>query len=77
MKKTQKTLNKRAVVSILLFVSLMMMPISAILIHMTHGFSISHLWLHVHVLFGILFTICGILHIVNNWRALKRYVISH
>ena len=72
-KTTKKTFNKRAIVSLILLVTLIMMPVSGIIIHITHGTAVSHSWLHLHVLFGVIFMIAGIYHIVYNWRALKHY----
>lgn len=74
MSKSKKAKNKRAVVSIALFVSMFMVLVTSLLTHVTHGFSISHLWLHVHVLFGLLFMVFGILHIVYNWKVFRNYI---
>jgi hypothetical protein len=67
-------MNKRAVVSLLLLFSLIMLPVSAIIIHATHGRIISHTWLHLHAMFGLIFLIAGVFHAVYNWRALKNYL---
>ena len=69
-----KTLNKREVVSSILLVTLIMMPISAIIVHVAHGKAVSHLWLHIHVVFGVLFAVAGIFHVAYNWRTLKHYL---
>jgi len=74
MEKTKKTFNKRKVVSLILLATLIMMPISGIYVHITHGTATSHKWLHIHVLFGVLFIVVGIYHIVYNWRTLKYYL---
>jgi hypothetical protein len=71
---TKKTFNKRKTVSLMLLATLIMMPVSAIIVHVTHGTAISHKWLHIHVLFGVLFMIVGIYHIIYNWKALKHYL---
>jgi hypothetical protein len=47
-----------------------------ILIPVPHGTGISHGWLHLHVLFGIIFIIAGIYHTLYNWRAIKHYIIG-
>jgi uncharacterized membrane protein len=70
MKKSRKT------VSILLLFSFILLPVSAIVIHVSHGTEISHTWLHLHVLFGIIFMIAGIFHIVYNWKTLKTYLFK-
>jgi uncharacterized membrane protein len=71
-----KTINKRKIVLIILLVTLFMMPISGVYVHITHGAANSHRWLHIHVLFGILFLVTGIYHVVYNWKALKNYLIG-
>jgi len=53
-----------------------MMPVSAAVIHITHGAAISHTWLHIHGLSGIIFAVAGIYHIVYNRRALKNYLFG-
>jgi len=67
-------MNKRAVVAITLLFTLVMLPVSAIIEHATHGRIISHTWLHLHGLFGLIFLIAGIFHAVYNWRTLKNYL---
>jgi len=69
-----KALNKRGIVSLILLAALIMMPVSAAIIHITHGTTISHTWLHLHVVFGVTFTIAAVYHVVYNWRALKHYL---
>jgi len=70
------TFNKRKVVSLILLITLIIMPISALIVHVTHGKAINHFWLHIHVTFGVLFVVAGIFHIVYNWRTLKNYLIG-
>jgi hypothetical protein len=50
-----------------------MLPVSAVIIHISHGTEPSHKWLHLHFLFGIIFMIAGIYHIVYNRKVLKTY----
>jgi uncharacterized membrane protein len=69
-----KTFNKRKVVSVILLATLIMMPVSGIYVHVRHGTAISHTWLHIHVLFGVIFIVAGFYHVVYNWKALKRYL---
>jgi len=73
---TKKKYNKRKVVSLTLLATLIMMPISALIVHITHGRTISHLWLHIHVVFGVLFVVAGIFHVIFSWRALKHYLTN-
>ena len=71
------TMKKRRVISLILLVSLIMTPVSAVIIHVTHGREmISHKWLHLHVLFGVVFVIAGVYHVVINWRTLKSYLMG-
>ncbi len=72
----KKTTNKRAIISIGLFASFIITPVTALLIHATHGSLISHSWLHIHVVFGVLFGVFGFLHLVYNWRTFKNYIIK-
>ena len=74
MKTGEKTFNKRMKVSLILLATLIMMPISGAIVHAKHGTAGSHSWLHIHVLFGILFVIVGIYHVSFNWKALKHYL---
>jgi len=71
---TNKKINKRKVVSLILLATLIVMPVSALIVHITHGKAISHLWLHIHVVFGILFVVAGVFHLVYGWRILKYYL---
>ena len=72
--KMEKIFNKRKIVSLVLLAALIMMPVSGAYVHMTHGAAISHKWLHIHVLSGVLFMIAGIYHVVYNWKTLKQYL---
>jgi uncharacterized membrane protein len=76
MKTSTKLLNKRCVVSLILLITLIMMPASGIIVHAMHGTRISHTWLHLHTLFGVIFLIAGVFHVVYNWRVLKNYFVS-
>jgi len=74
MEKKKTTFNKRRVVSFILLATLMMMPVSGVYVHVTHGTVASHQWLHTHVLFGVLFVVAGIYHVVYHWKVLKQYL---
>ena len=69
-----KTFNKRLIVSLALLVAFIMMPVSAAIVHITHGAPISHTWLHLHGLFAFMFIIAGICHVAYNRRILKQYL---
>ncbi len=67
--------NRRRVISLTLFLTLVAMPVSALIAHAMHGVRGSHhIWIHIHVICGVLFTVAGIFHIVYNWRTLKHYL---
>ena len=68
------TTNKRKVVSLILLATLIMMPASGVYVHIMHGTQTSHKWLHIHVLFGVIFMVVGICHVIYNWRTLKHYL---
>ena len=70
-------MNKRGVVSLILLVSLIMMPVSSVIVHTTHGTPNSHTWLHLHVLFAVIFTAAGICHVAYNRRSLKQYLFGN
>ena len=74
MEKTKKTTNKRKVVALILLATFIMLPISGVYIHVTHGEAASHKWLHIHVLFGVIFIVAGNYHVVYNWKVLKNYL---
>jgi len=66
--------SKRAIVSLTLLFTAIMMPVSAWVAHASHGTTVSHTWLHLHGLFGIMFIVSGIFHIIYNRRALMHYL---
>jgi len=72
----KKQMNKRAFVSVAMFVSLMGLPVSGFMNHQlqfepfTQG---RHFWMSVHNVSAILFVVFALIHIVYNWRILKHY----
>jgi len=73
----KKKINKRAIVSITLFVAFITMFVSAFIANKsTQGSAVWHTWIHIHGYSGMIFTITSIFHIVYNWRALKRYMMG-
>ena len=72
--KKKKRLNRRAITSLTLLLTTIMMPVSAWISHAMHGTEAGHTWLHLHGLLGILFVIAGVFHIVYNWRILMNYL---
>ena len=93
MNASKTRLNRRLVVSLILLVTSIMLPVSALITHLsqgtgmgiglqteqlfflaTHGSRTSHIWLHIHALFGVLFVAACMCHVVLNWRVLKSYL---
>lgn len=73
----KKTFNKRAFISIVMFLSGLCLPISGIMNHKLQFDSLSverHFWMSVHNSAAILFTIFVIIHISYNWSILIRYM---
>ena len=69
-------MNKRKIVSILLLLTLILMPFTGILIHINHGQKAEHSFLHFHFLSGVIFVIVGIIHLILNWKAFKKYLTN-
>ena len=68
----KKSFNKRAIVSVALFI---LLPISGKMIEAVKDNHESMLvWGGIHCLLGLLFTCFGIFHIVYNWKTLKHYL---
>ncbi|MDR1645530.1 MAG: DUF4405 domain-containing protein [Tannerellaceae bacterium] len=65
--------NKRAVTSVILFITFIFMPVSGKMIQVS-GRDI--FWVTLHGLSGEIFIIAGIFHIVFNWKTFKQYIIK-
>jgi uncharacterized membrane protein len=76
MAKTSKTSSRR-IVALILLCSFVMMPVSGVVVHATHGNALSHTWLHLHVLSAVTFIVAGAYHVVFNWRTLKIYILGN
>ena len=72
--KKKKRLGKRAIVSLTLLFTAIMMPVSVWIAHAAQGATDSYMWLHLHGLFGVLFLVFCIFHINYNRRALMYYL---
>ena len=71
------TKKKRLVVSLTLFITSIIMPISALIHHITgHESKFSHTFLHIHVAVGVIFVVAFIFHVFFNWKTLKNYLKS-
>ena len=72
----KRSFNKRAFISIALFLSGLCLPFSGIMVHTLQFEQLTverHFWMSVHNTAGILFVIFAILHISYNWRSLLNY----
>ena len=73
--KNKKSFNKRAVVSVALFAMFILLPFSGKMIEiMKDNSEVRYIWVGIHYLLGLLFTVIGIFHIVYNWKTLKHYL---
>ncbi|MBU0529757.1 DUF4405 domain-containing protein, partial [bacterium] len=76
-KQNRKRFNKRAFISMGMFVSGLGLPISGVMNHFLAYDTKTierHAWMSVHNILGLLFIIFAILHIIYNWNALIKYV---
>ncbi len=81
MKSQQKSsFNKRALNVIVMFYSFALLPPSGIILHFTDHLAIDNLLRHfvmsIHNFSSIIFLISGVIHIITNWKAMKRYTLS-
>ena len=60
----------------LLLISFILLPVSAVATHLTHNNIGGHPWLHIHVVFGIIFVYYGFAHIIKKRKALKFYIFG-
>ncbi|MDR0844535.1 MAG: DUF4405 domain-containing protein [Tannerella sp.] len=74
-----KKINKRAGVSIALFIIFILLPVSGIMLAKTkdnpEAFA-GRFWDALHGILGVLFIISGLFHIIFNRKALKHYLIG-
>jgi len=76
MAKTSKSLSRR-IIALVLLCSFFMMFVSAVVVHASHGNTLSHTWLHLHVLSAVTFIVAGVCHVVFNWQTLKFYILGN
>ena len=71
----KKSFNKRAFVSVALFIMFILLPISGKMIEVFRDNpETMNTWAAIHCFLGLLFTTFGIFHIVYNWKTLKNYL---
>lgn len=72
-----KSFKSRRNISVVLFVSLILLPVTGLLISVAEEIEndfLLHFSTVIHGFTGIVFTIFGILHTVKNRRAMKTYI---
>ncbi|OAV69092.1 hypothetical protein Barb6XT_00656 [Bacteroidales bacterium Barb6XT] len=75
MKASKGKSPKRSVVSITLFITFILLPLTGKMIQLVErGSDWEHVWVATHMLIGFVFTGFGIFHIIYNWSALKHYM---
>ena len=72
--KNKKTFNKRAIASLILLFTTIMMPVSVWVSHAMQGTEAGYTWLYLHGLLGIMFMVAGVFHIIYNRRTLMLYL---
>jgi hypothetical protein len=75
--ETIKKFNKRAFITVGLFMSGSILPLSGFMNHLLGNESLTTerlLWMAIHNSCGILFTIFSIWHLTLNWRPLLNYL---
>ena len=73
----KKKFNKRAFVSVAMFVALAALPVSGIMNHNLQFETLTperHFWMSVHNMSAFLFTVFAIIHLSYNWRPLLDYM---
>lgn len=76
-KDSKKPFNKRAFVSISMFSSGIILPISGIVNHNLQFEALTsqrHFWMSVHNMSATLFCIFAVLHVFYNWKALMNHI---
>ena len=78
--ETEKKFNKRAFVSVGMFLSGIGLPFSGIMNHYL-GFDeltvARHAWMSVHNVLGLFFVIFSIMHVSMNWKPLTNAIKKH
>jgi hypothetical protein len=71
----KRKFNKRAVTSVVLFITFILMPVSGKMIQLFgRGTFWGDVGLQLHALSAEIFIVAGIFHIVFNWKWLKQYM---
>ena len=75
--KSEKRLNKRALVALVALISGIGLPFTGLGNHVLHSSSLHglrHFWIVTHEVLGIIFTVSAIWHIILNRKALANHL---
>ncbi|MDR0732510.1 MAG: DUF4405 domain-containing protein [Dysgonamonadaceae bacterium] len=72
--RLKRKFNNRAVASIALFITFILLPVSGKMIQLGRGTCWGDAGLLLHSLSAMVFMIAGVFHIVFNWKSLKQYI---
>jgi hypothetical protein len=73
----QRSFNTRAFIAVMLFASGALLPVSGIMNHQLQMEPMTvarHLWMAVHNMSAVLFTVAAITHGVLNWKPMVRHI---
>jgi hypothetical protein len=76
-KKSEKRLNKRALVALVALISGIGLPFTGLPNHLLHSSSLHgprHFWTVAHEVLGIIFTVSAIWHVILNRKALANHL---
>ncbi len=77
---TKQPMNKRALTSMFMFFSFIILPLSGVSLHFSKTSTgegvIEHLLMSIHNMSALIFLIAVVLHLILNWNALIKYVAT-
>lgn len=74
------TSTGRGTVSLILFFSFVLLPVSGIAVHLGEergSDALRHAMTAVHVIAGLVFTVASVIHMKHNWKALTRHAVKN
>jgi hypothetical protein len=77
---TKQLMNKRALTSMFMFFSFILLPLSGILLHLSRASGevgvFEHFWMSVHNMSAFIFLITVVIHLSLNWNAMMKYIAA-
>jgi hypothetical protein len=77
---TKQPLNKRALTSMFMFFSFILLPLSGIPLHFSRTSDgvgvLEHFLMSVHNMSALIFLIAVVIHLSLNWNALIKYIVT-